>query len=285
MKKKHNWTIKSKHVLAAMVLGCVGLMIFAAAAKFPIEPVRNTAGYIIVPFQKGINKVGAVLDDATAGFQNKQALVKENKKLQEKVDELTAENSRLTQGLTELERLLELYKLDQDYSQYDKVAANVISKDTDNWFNSFTINKGTDDGIQKDCNVIAGSGLVGIVTEVGKNWATVRSIIDDTSNVSAMTMSTSDRCIVAGDLRLIDEGKLQFIHLKDEDDKIQEGEKIVTSDVSDKFLKGILIGYVSEIKEDPNNLTKTGTLTPAVDFEHLSEVLVIKELKQQKGDS
>ena len=255
MKKKHNWTIKSKHVLAAMVLGCVGLMIFAAAAKFPIEPVRNTAGYIIVPFQKGINKVGAVLDDATAGFQNKQALVKENKKLQEKVDELTAENSRLTQGLTELERLQELYKLDQDYSQYDKVAANVISKDTGNWFNSFTINKGTDDGIQKDCNVIAGSGLVGIVTEVGKNWATVRSIIDDTSNVSAMTMSTSDRCIVAGDLRLIDEGKLQFIHLKDEDDKIQEGEKIVTSDVSDKFLKGILIGYVSEIKEDPNNLT------------------------------
>ena len=278
MKKKHNWTIKSKHVLAAMVLGCVGLMIFAAAAKFPIEPVKNTAGYIIVPFQKGINKVGAVLDDATAGFQNKQAL-------QEKVDELTAENSRLTQGLTELERLQELYKLDQDYSQYDKVAANVISKDTGNWFNSFTINKGTDDGIQKDCNVIAGSGLVGIVTEVGKNWATVRSIIDDTSNVSAMTMSTSDRCIVAGDLRLIDEGKLQFIHLKDEDDKIQEGEKIVTSDVSDKFLKGILIGYVSEIKEDPNNLTKTGTLTPAVDFEHLSEVLVIKELKQQKGDS
>ena len=55
--------------------------------------------------------------------------------------------------------------------------------------------------------------------------------------------------------------------------------------MSDKFLKGILIGYVSEIKEDPNNLTKTGTLTPAVDFEHLQEVLVIKELKQQKGDS
>ena len=100
-----------------------------------------------------------------------------------------------------------------------------------------------------------------------------------------MTMSTSDRCIVAGDLRLIDEGKLQFIHLKDEDNKIQEGEKILTSDVSDKFLKGILIGYVSDIKEDPNNLTKTGTLTPAVDFEHLSEVLVIKEVKQQKGDT
>ena len=204
----------------------------------------------------------------TSGFRNKKKLVEENKKLQGKVDELTAENSRLTQSVSELDRLKKLYDLDKEYSEYDKVGAEVISKNSGNWFSTFTINKGSDDGIQKDCNVIAGSGLVGIVTEVGKNWATVRSIIDDT-----------------GDMRLIDEGKLQFIHLKDEDDKIQEGEKIVTSAVSDKFLKGILIGYVSEIKEDPNNLTKTGTLTPAVDFEHLQEVLVIKELKQQKGDS
>ena len=211
--------------------------------------------------------------------------MEENQALQEQVDDLTAQNSQLTQDLDELDRLQELYALDQQYSEYDKVAAEVIAMDDENWFSTFTINRGTDDGIQVDCNVIAGSGLVGIVTDVGSNWATVRSIIDDSSNVSAMTMSTSDRCIVSGDLRLINEGKLQFIHLKDDDDRIQEGEKIVTSDVSEKFLPGILIGYVSEIEEDPNNLTKTGTLTPVVDFEHIREVLVIKELKQQKGDS
>ena len=211
--------------------------------------------------------------------------MEENQALQEQVDDLTAQNSQLTQDLDELDRLQELYALDQQYSEYDKVAAEVIAMDDENWFSTFTINRGTDDGIQVDRNVIAGSGLVGIVTDVGSNWATVRSIIDDSSNVSAMTMSTSDRCIVSGDLRLINEGKLQFIHLKDDDDRIQEGEKIVTSDVSEKFLPGILIGYVSEIEEDPNNLTKTGTLTPVVDFEHIREVLVIKELKQQKGDS
>lgn len=285
MKKKHNWVIKSKHVLIIMILVCVSLMLLAAAVKFPAGPVKNAAGYVIVPFQKGINKIGIALDNATAGLQSKKKLVEENQKLQEQVDELTAQNSLLTQDLDELDRLQKLYQLDQQYSEYDKVAAEVISMDDENWFSTFTINRGTDDGIQKDCNVIAGSGLVGIVTDTGKNWATVRSIIDDSSNVSAMTMSTSDRCIVSGDLRLIDEGKLQFIHLKDNEDKIQEGEKIITSDVSDKFLKGILIGYVSEIEEDPNNLTKTGTLTPVVDFEHLREVLVITELKQQKGDS
>lgn len=284
MKKKLNWNIKSKHILTAVILVCVGLMIFTVAAEFPVTPVKRVATYAVVPFQKGINKIGTALDEAASGFREKQSLVEENEKLQEKVDELTAENSQLTQDLGDLERLEELYQLDQQYSEYDKVAAEVIAKDPGNWFSTFTINRGTNDGVQVDCNVIAGSGLVGIVTEAGPDWATVRSIIDDSSNVSAMTVSTSDRCIVSGDLRLIDEGKLQFIHLKDDDNKIQEGEKIVTSDVSDKFLKGILIGYVSEIEEDPNNLTKTGTLTPAVDFEHIHEVLVIKELKQ-KGES
>ena len=285
MKKKFNWVIKSKHILVIMILVCVSLMVLAATVSLPTGPVKSILGYAVIPFQKGINSIGTALDGATAGLQSRQALLEENQALQEQVDDLTAQNSQLTQDLDELDRLQELYALDQQYSEYDKVAAEVIAMDDENWFSTFTINRGTDDGIQVDCNVIAGSGLVGIVTDVGSNLATVRSIIDDSSNVSAMTMSTSDRCIVSGDLRLINEGKLQFIHLKDDDDRIQEGEKIVTSDVSEKFLPGILIGYVSEIEEDPNNLTKTGTLTPVVDFEHIREVLVIKELKQQKGDS
>lgn len=285
MKKKFNWVIKSKHILIIMILVCVSLMVLAVTVSLPTGPVKSVLGYAVIPFQKGINSIGTALDGATAGLQSKQKLLEKNQALQEQVDDLTAQNSQLTQDLDELDRLQKLYALDQQYSEYDKVAAEVIAMDDENWFSTFTINRGTDDGIQVDCNVIAGSGLVGIVTDVGSNWATVRSIIDDSSNVSAMTMSTSDRCIVSGDLRLINEGKLQFIHLKDNDDRIQEGEKIVTSDVSEKFLPGILIGYVSEIEEDPNNLTKTGTLTPVVDFEHIREVLVIKELKQQKGDS
>ena len=258
MKKKRSWTFKSKHVLIAMSLICISLMIFAAAVKFPVAPIRNAAGYIIVPFQKGINQIGKVLDNATAGFQDKQSLVKENKKLQKKVDELTAENSRLTQGLTELESLQELYQLDQSYSEYDKVAANVISMDAGNWFSNFTIDKGTEDGIQKDCNVIAGSGLVGIVTEVGKNWATVRSIIDDTSNISAMTLSTLDTCIVKGDLKLMNDGKIKFEQLENNKNEIAVGEEIVTSHISDKYLQGITIGVVSDIKVDSNNLTRSG---------------------------
>ena len=77
------------------------------------------------------------------------------------------------------------------------------------------INRGSADGIRVDNNVLADKGLVGIVTEVGTHWATVRSIIDDSSNVSAMTVSTQDNCVVEGDLELIDEGKLSFSQLYD----------------------------------------------------------------------
>ena len=86
----------------------------------------------------------------------------------------------------------------------------MIGKDSGNWFSTFTIDNGSEDGIEVDMNVMAGSGLVGIVVEVGPSWAKVRSIIDDSSNVSGMVLSTSDRCIVSGDLSLMDDGQIRF---------------------------------------------------------------------------
>ena len=93
----------------------------------------------------------------------------------------------------------------------DRVGAHVISNNGTNWFNDFTIDKGSNDGIKENCNVLAGSGLAGIVTEVGPDYARVRSIIDDSSNVSAMVLSTSDTCIVRGDLKLA--ADLSLIHI------------------------------------------------------------------------
>ena len=208
-------------------------------------------------------------------------VMSENKILQEKVDELTIENNSLLQDKYELDRLRDLYELDEKYPSYDKVAARINAKDAGNWFNTFMIDKGSKDGLAVDMNVIAGSGLVGIITQVGPTWSTVRSIIDDSSNVSGMVLSTSDRCIVTGDLQLMDEGKIRFSQLSDTDNTVIIGDKIVTSHISSKYLQGILIGYISDITIDSNNLTKSGYITPVVDFEHLQEVLVITDLKMR----
>ena len=283
MNKKKKFQMKSKHLLVLMTFLCISAILLTFTQVVSVSPLREAASRVIVPFQNGINQIGTWMNGKLEGFQNVEELAAQNKELEQRVAELTEENTRLAQNQEELARLQELYQLDQAYSEYDKVAAQVISKDPGNWYDTFVINKGSADGIEKDMNVIANGGLVGLVVEVETNCATVRSIIDDSSSVSAMTASTSDTCIVSGDLRLMDEGKLAFSQMSTEN-AVAVGEQIVTSNISDKYLRGILIGYVSEVTEDSNHLTNTGYITPAVDFKHIQEVLVIKELKQTKGE-
>ena len=215
----------------------------------------------------------------TDNFDTMEQLRAENTRLQEQVDSLITENNYLQADQSELERLQDLYRLDQNYADYEKIGAHVIGKDSGNWFNSFTIDKGSRDGIETDMNVIAQSGLVGIVTDVGPTWATVRSVIDDSSNISSMSLSTSDTCIVSGDLSLMSEGQIRFEQMENNDNTVNVGDQLVTSYISDKYLQGILIGYVSEVNVDANNLTRSGYIIPAVDFKNLQEVLVITTTK------
>ena len=281
MRRKNRTTIPSKYILFAVTVLCIGTMSLSFLTNFDGGPLNVVSGYVLIPVQKGMNAVGGWARDKADNLEDLKKVRSENQALQEQVAELTLENNALLQERYELEELKNLYQLDKDYSSLNKIAANVIGKDSGNWFHMFIIDKGTDDGIQVDMNVIAGGGLVGIVTKVGPDWAQVRSIIDDMSNVSAMILKNSDLCYVRGDLQMITEGTLQLNQLRDEDDEVVQGDKVVTSYASAKYHEGILIEYVNELSTDANNLTKSGSLTPAVDFEHLSTVLVITDLKQQ----
>lgn len=281
MKRKKRISIPSKYILTAIGTVCVMAMLLSYIFDFQGGPLNTVSGWLFVPIQKGINYVGWYLSDRADNLQDLREIMSERDALQEQVDELTMENSSLMQEKYELEDLRALYQLDRSYSDYSKVAANVIGKDSGNWFHSFIIDKGTDDGIKVDMNVLSGSGLVGIVTKTGKDWAQVRAVIDDMSSVSAMILSTADNCMVQGNLQLMSEGVISISQLKDSDDEVPIGAKVVTSQVSDKYHPGLLIGYVNEISRDSNNLTKSGTITPAVDFEHLRSVLVITDEKKQ----
>ena len=287
LKKKFQFRIhlKSKRLLVIMTFFCGSAVVSTLASGVTSEPLAEAAGMIVVPFEKSINGIGSWIGEINQTFQDKQDLIDKNQELQDAVDTLTEQNNILIQNQSELSRLQELYNLDEEYSSYPKVAARIISKDPGNWYDTFMINRGSNDGIRVDNNVIAGKGLVGIVTEVGPNWATVRAIIDDSSNVSAMTVGTDDTCVVEGELELIDEGKLRFSQLYDKDDKVTVGERVVTSNISDKYVEGLFIGYVSEIELDTNNLTKTGTIVTPVDFQHLKDVFVITVNKQDAVDN
>ena len=281
MKKKNQTSATNRYLLVGLSLFCILMMVFSSFSDKVSGPFKVLANYTVIPLQQGINQIGGWLGDLSDNFETLQQLRTENEKLQEQVDSLVTENSTLQEERYELERLRELYQLDQNYSDYEKTAAHVIGKDSGNWFSTFTIDKGSEDGIEVDMNVMAGSGLVGSVVEVGPSWAKVRSIIDDSSNVSGMVLSTSDRCIVSGDLSLMDDGQIRFEQMENNENEVSVGDQIVTSYISDKYLQGILIGYVSEVTVDSNNLTRSGYITPAVNFKDLQEVLVITTTKAE----
>ncbi len=281
MNRKKKKKFPAKYILLIMSVFCLVIIGCSVKLSFSGTAANTVIGYVIVPMQKGINQVGILLNDVKDIFVSKQELQEENEELKEQVASLQEELNQVQIDQEELEQLQELYDMDQTWSEYDKVAASVIGKDSGNWFSTFLIDKGTNDGVSVGMNVIADGGLVGIVTDVGPNYATIRSIIDDSSNVSCKDLPTGDLVIVSGDLQSMNEsGLITFSGLNDTDDEAVVGDQIVTSNISDLYLPGILVGYITEMSLDSNNLAKSGTIATIVDFQHLEKVFVILETKE-----
>ncbi len=274
---------RSKYILIGMSIFCILLIIITSFRDSFLDPLRTGVGYFLIPVQSGVNRAGTLIYNEITDYSHFKGAVEENKQLRKRIDGLVEENTRLQAEQFELNRLRELYQLDQDYQQYEKIGARVIAKDAGAWFQVFRINKGSADGVRVDANVLSGGGLVGIVTDVGANYATVRSIIDDVSRVSVMAQQSGDTCFAEGDLTLFSEGRLRLSKITKDGD-IKDGDRIVTSNVSSKYLPGILVGYATDIVTDETRLTKSGYLIPAAQFNNLQEVLVILELKEEQTD-
>lgn len=281
MRKRTKITMDPKYILMTIAIVCVALIIVSFRFQDKMTPIRTAVGSVVTPMQRGINKIGLVVADGIDYATTVKKLVKKNNALQKQLDDLSQQNRLLQQDKYDLDDFRKLYSLDEKYSDYPKVAAHVISSDG-NWFNSFVIDKGSKDGLKVNMNVLAGDGLVGIVTEVNKSYARVRSIIDDESSVTGSFLKTSDMCFVNGNLKLIGKGMIDISGIP-ADAEVKDGYEVVTSPVSDKYLPGILIGYARDIKTDSSNITQSAHLTPAADFSGLDMVLVITEVKDS-GD-
>lgn len=275
MIKKHN------NFIILLVLTVVSAILIVATSLNSeyVAPLRKGVGVIITPFQSLVSQIGDSAHKAIAERRSYQEILEKNEELNDTIDDLMMENTRLELATQELDRLRSLYQLDLEYGKYDKIGARVIAKDSAGWFNEFKIDKGSTDGLAVDMNVLANGGLIGIITEVGPNYSKVRSIIDDSSRVAGMSELTGDNCIVTGSLETYVTGKLILEDIM-ENAEIKDGDKIVTSNVSTKYLPGIIIGYATDIETDSNNITKSGHLIPAADFDSIQEVLVITTLKK-----
>ena len=281
--KKKMRDIPSRHILYAVVVLCA-VLIGATWILGNTNPVTNAVARAVIPMQTGLNELGSSLADHIERVRTLWGAQEENALLKEENAVLRSENSRLLEQSYELERLRDLLGLVDEYSQYRMTAARVIQKDSGNWYHSFLIDKGTADGLQVGCNVLAGGaegGLVGIVTSVGENYARVRAIIDDASRVGGMLLTDENgtSCVIAGDLELMTEEECLRLSYIDKDVEVEDGMRILTSNLSSDYLPGILIGYARDVQVDSSNLQQSGYLTPAVRFDSLREVVVILDLK------
>lgn len=281
MKRKFKMSIPPRYILIVLSLFCVILVFISFRYNDSIQPIKTSVGRVMTPMQKGINEIGSWLHSKAELLTSIEKLNKENQELKEQLSTVSEENRLLQQDKYELETYRDLYELDQTYSNYPKVAARVIAREPNNWYSTITINKGSRDGLKVDMNVVSGEGLVGIITEVGYNYSVVRLIVDDSSNVTGMFLKTGDTCNVKGNLELLDSGLVELGIIK-KDAQVEIGYDVVTSHFSSKFLPGILIGYVDSVSVDPSNMTMSGFLRPAVDFDKLDIVLVITQLKEEQ---
>lgn len=279
MNNKPKFEITAKFLLTILTLLCIAVMCVSFFTDKLTKPIQSATSKVVIPLQKGINGIGLWLTERQDYVRKIDELMDENDALRAEVNELKEKNLALIQNQIELDNLRNLYKLDERTPGYTKVAARVIGKTSTNWFSTFIIDKGSNDGIEVDMNVIAGNGLVGIITSVNDNYSTVRSIIDNNSNITGMLLTSSDNCNIRGDLSMMDEGLIHLEYLT-KDVNVLDGEMVVTSNISEKYLPGILIGYAKNITEDANSLTQSGYLVPAVDFKHMTEVLIITQLKE-----
>lgn len=281
---RRSFKIKEKYVIVIVTIVLLITIILTAGKRYNITFIEKGLGYIVMPVQKTFSSVGEWISDQIYFIKNIKELEKQNTELAKKVDELSYENKILQQYKDENTRLRKLLELDKKYPDYPKIGAEIIGKDPGNWYNVFLIDKGSNDGLEVDMVVLSGNGLVGHIIEVAPNYSKVLSIIDDRNAVSSKVLRTGDLGIVKGDLTLLNEGLCKMEYVDAEADIIL-GDEIVTSNLSDIYPPGIMIGVVKEIETESHGLTKYALIEPVVDFRHLEEVLVINMKWNKKDDA
>ncbi|MDO5146263.1 MAG: rod shape-determining protein MreC [Eubacteriales bacterium] len=280
MKHRRKFEFSPKLLLIVLTVICGLLLSVSVIGREVLRPLTGIVSAVVIPMQDGINSVGVWVNDKVGSMKSMEELQKENEELTRQVEELKQKNQSLQGDQSELEELRGLFALSEKYASFPKVGARVISSGSGNWYENFIINKGSDDGLAVNMNVLADDGLAGIITEVGHNYAKVQSIISDESSVSAMSVTSSDTCVVEGNRESLQKtGNIDVAYIS-KDAGMKVGDELVTSNISSKYLAGIRIGTVTDITMDSSNLTQSAKVTPVVDFQHISDVLVITQLKE-----
>ncbi len=225
----------------------------------------------LAPAQRWASEVVSRIQAGTRLVAEYRSLLAENARLRAEVERLTALEAEWEEVLAENHRLREFLGFAQR-GEHQFVAAEVIYRNPDNWFNRLAVNKGTLHGVKKDMPVVAAGRLVGRVVRVSARTATVLLLTDPDSAVGALIQSSRDAGVVLGAPGRPDELQLRLFS---RDARVTVGDRVVTSGLGGLFPPGLIIGEVTWVEREHLGLVRFAAVRPAVDLARLTEVLII----------
>ncbi len=268
-----------KFIIVLIVLILIITIGITSSMRDEMTGTENFFGTVISYMEKITYNIGQTVSNAFKSVQNITKINEENEMLKENLYKLREEN-RILKNIVNTSDILEAeYKLRTSLT-YDYVIGQVIAKDDSNWFSRFTIDKGSNDGVSKNDIVIQAVdtdegvvqvGLVGVISEVGHNWAKVTTIIDENCKVSFRNVENNENGIISGNV----DGSVTGFFL-DNKAEAKVGDELFTSGIGDIYLKDIFIGEISDIVDTTDASSKKIYVDPVIEFTNIYKVFVLK---------
>ncbi|MCL2576954.1 MAG: rod shape-determining protein MreC [Defluviitaleaceae bacterium] len=256
---------------------CVVAIILTISPGIGTNIVSGGLSYIVTPMQSGLNSAVSWTKGHFSALTSNQQLITTNRELQAEINRLEFENHRLSLAAEVNDALIAALNMHQQYSHLPTIGARIIAQDPNNWYRSFRIDRGANDGVQTGMVIIAGGGVAGVIRYVNPTSSQFVSVLDSRFAAAVITPRTEDTGIARGDTALMQQGLLRMDHIK-ATAQIMPGDEILTSSDSSIFPAGLLLGEVQSIHTNPDGLTRHAIIRPAADLSELEIVLIINEV-------
>ena len=273
--------LKKNGIRVAVLVLAVALRIALGAATRGgrISVAHNAAGVLISPVQKVVSSAVNWFETIYNRLYDYDNIRAENESLRAQLADAQKAARDGIEASEENERLRELLNLRDKHSDYVFESAKVVLWSSSNWAHSFTISKGTSSGIEQGDPVVTEYGaVVGQITEIGENWATVSTVIDVDMSLGAFVGNTGTSGIVLGEYALMKERQAKLTYLAD-GAQIYVGDEVLTSGAGGAFPQGLVIGRITAVQTEAGGQVMYGLVEPECPFESLVQVYVIKDFE------
>lgn len=269
---------KTGRFRALLVVGCL-LFSFLLRSIYTggLMPLLSSAGgMLMVPLSSMSAAAGTAIQNRFGPFLSAGEVHRENQALREEIQRLEEQLIDYETVKMENEQFRELLEIKERNDHLIFEPATVVGRTPDDWFGSFTIDVGSYHGVSLRCPVITSDGLVGIVSEVGRGYSKVQTILDASVNVGGVDIHTLDTGIITGTIPLAQEGNCKLGFLPRESGATP-GDTIVTSGTGGLLPRGLIIGEIQSVEMETSGLSLYAVVTPAADIRGARQVFVITD--------